>query len=99
MAVIGDLNSFYDSRPIDTLREAGMNHVFEIIPAEARYSYIYQGLSQTLDHILVTPALFELLARVEVLHVNADYALPFPDDASPRHTSDHDPVVAVFEVR
>jgi predicted extracellular nuclease len=75
-----------------------MNHVFEVIPEEERYSYIYQGLSQTLDHILVTPALFELLTRVEVLHVNADYALPMPDDASPLRTSDHDPVVAVFKV-
>jgi predicted extracellular nuclease len=99
VAVIGDLNSFYDSRPIDTLRAAGMNHVFEVLPEEEHYSYIYQGLSQTLDHILVTPALFELLTRVEVLHVNADYALPFPGDPSPLRTSDHDPVVAVFEVR
>jgi len=99
VAVIGDLNSYYDSRPIDTLRESGLNHVFEVLSEEERYSYIYQGLSQTLDHILVTPALFELLRRVQVLHVNADYALPLPDDASPLHTSDHDPVVATFEVR
>ena len=99
VAVIGDLNSFYDSRPIDTLREAGMKHVFEIIPEEERYTYIYQGLSQTLDHILVNPVLFELLNRTEFLRVNADYGLPDPGDPSPIHTSDHDPVVAVFEVR
>ena len=99
VAIIGDLNSYYDSRPIETLRESGLNHVFEIIPAEERYTYIYQGLSQTLDHILVTPSLFELLIRTEVLHVNADYPLPNPDDASPRHSSDHDPVVATFVVK
>ena len=99
VAVIGDLNSFYDSRPINTLRAAGMNHVFEIIPEDARYSYIYQGFSQTLDHILVTPALFELLTRTEVLHVNADFGPPDVGDPSPIRTSDHDPVVAVFEVR
>jgi hypothetical protein len=99
LAVIGDLNSFYDSRPIDTLREAGMKHVFEIIPEEQHYTYIYQGLSQTLDHILVTPTLFELLNRTEMLRVNADYGLPDPGDSSPAHTSDHDPVVAVFKNR
>ncbi len=99
VAVIGDLNSFYNSRPINTLREAGMNHAFEIIPEDARYSYIFQGLSQTLDHILVTPTLFELLTRTEVLHVNADFGPPDPGDLSPMSTSDHDPVVAVFEVR
>jgi predicted extracellular nuclease len=99
VAVIGDLNSFYDSRPINTLLEAGLQHVFEIIPEEARYSYIYQGFSQTLDHILVTPALFELLIRTEVLHVNADFGPADPGDPSPIRTSDHDPVVAVFEVK
>jgi hypothetical protein len=99
VAVIGDLNSFYDSRPINTLREAGMKHVFENIPDEEHYTYIYQGLSQTLDHILVTPTLFELLNRTEMLRVNADYGLPDPVDPSPTHTSDHDPVVAVFRVK
>jgi len=99
VAVIGDLNSFYDSRPIDTLRESGMKHVFEILLQDERYTYIYQGLSQTLDHILVNPVLFELLTRTEVLHVNADFGLPDPGDPSPTHTSDHDPVVAVFEVK
>jgi hypothetical protein len=99
VAVVGDLNSFYDSRPIDTLREAGMKHVFEIIPEEEHYTYIYQGLSQTLDHILVTPTLFELLNRTEMLRVNADYGLSDPGDPSPIHTSDHDPVVSVFRVK
>ncbi len=96
IAVIGDLNSFYDSLPLDTLRKAGLRHVFEILPEEERYSYIYQGLSQTLDHILVTPNLFDLLTRVEVLHANADYAPALPGDPSPRRASDHDPVVATF---
>ncbi|MFH1632560.1 MAG: endonuclease/exonuclease/phosphatase family protein, partial [Chloroflexota bacterium] len=95
-AVIGDLNSFYDSLPIDTLREAGLKHVFDLLPGDERYSYIYQGASHTLDHILVTPALFELIQRVEVLRVNADYALPIAGDESPMHKSDHDPVVVVF---
>jgi hypothetical protein len=99
VAVVGDLNSFYDSRPINTLRQAGMKHVFEIIPEDERYSYIYQGLSQTLDHIMVTPSLFELLNRTEVLHVNADFGPPDPGDPSPIRTSDHDPVVAVFEIK
>jgi predicted extracellular nuclease len=96
LAVIGDLNSFYDSLPIDTLREAGLNHVFEFDPQADWYTYIYQGASQTLDHILVTGNLFDLIRRVNVLHVNADYTLPDAGDESPLHESDHDPVVAVF---
>jgi predicted extracellular nuclease len=96
LAVIGDLNSYYDSPPVDTLREADLIHVFEINPEGGWYSYIYQGSSQTIDHILVTPGLYELIERVDVLHVNADYAPPAPEDESPRRKSDHDPVLATF---
>ena len=98
LAVMGDLNSFYDSLPIDTLRAAGLLHVLEQLPPEERYTYIYEGRSQVLDHILVTPALMDKLIRVEILHTNADYAIPESDDTSPLHKSDHDAVVAVFSI-
>ncbi len=96
IVVLGDLNSFYDSLPLDTLRAAGLHHVFENLPEEERYTYIYQGEAQTLDHILVTPPMWGAFRRVEVLHVNADFTLPDPQDTTPRRKSDHDPVVAVF---
>ncbi len=97
-AVIGDLNSFFDSLPIHTLRNAGLAHVFDVLPESERYNYIYQGASQTLDHILVTPSLFDLLLRVEILHVNADFAPPLRGDESPLRKSDHDPIVATFSL-
>jgi predicted extracellular nuclease len=96
IAVVGDLNSYYDSPPIQTLRDAGMHHVFEGMPLRERYTYNYQGLSQIIDHILVTSSLQAVFRRVEVLHVNADYPPPPPEDLSPMHASDHDPVVATF---
>jgi DNA/RNA endonuclease YhcR with UshA esterase domain/exonuclease III len=98
VAVIGDLNSYYDSLPVDTLRDAGLIHVFEINPEDGWYSYIYQGASQTLDHILVSASLYNLVQRVEVLHTNADYAPPVSEDESPLRKSDHDPVVATFSL-
>ncbi len=96
VAVLGDLNSFYDSPPIDALRQAGLRHVYEAVAPEMPYTYIYQGESETLDHILVTPALYERLKRVEVLHTNSDYPPAVPGDASAEHLSDHDPLVVVF---
>ena len=98
LSVMGDLNSYYDALPIDTLRGAELVHVFEVLPASERYTYIYQGASQVLDHILVTPNLMDLLRRVDVLHVNADFAPAQPGDSSPQRKSDHDPVVAVFSL-
>ena len=96
--MIGDLNSYLNSPPIDLLREAGLTHVFEILPEGDRYTYIFEGVSQTLDHILVTQSLWERLDRVGVLHADADYPPMEPGDTSPERKSDHDPVVATFSL-
>ena len=98
VAITGDLNSFLESRPLDTLRSAGLHHVYELIAPEREYSYIYQGESETLDHILVTRTLYERLNEVSVLHINADYAaaLGAEEGEQTARVSDHDPVVATF---
>ena len=98
VAIIGDLNSYVDSLPIETLRESGLIHVYDFDPDGEWYSYIYQGVSQTLDHILLTPNLFSLLQQVDILHVNADFGPAIPEDESPLRKSDHDPVIAIFSL-
>lgn len=95
--VLGDLNSFFQTRPLDTLEEAGLQHVYRFLPEEERpYTYIFEGRTQTLDHILVSPALFDHLTLVEVLHSNADYPIGDSEDSSFHRVSDHDPLVAIF---
>ncbi len=98
IAVFGDLNSYHESVPLQTLENAGLINVLDVLPAEQRYTYIYQGVSQVLDHILVNQALYDQLVRVDVLHSNADYPPPPAEDHSPLHKSDHDPVIAVFRL-
>ncbi len=98
VAVIGDLNSFYKSPPLETLEMIGLVNLFDYLDETERYTYVYQGLSQVLDHILVNPDLDAYLVRVEVLHSNADFPLPYSDDDGYLHKSDHDPVVAVFMI-
>ncbi len=95
--VMGDLNSYYDSPPIDTLRSVGLVHVFDRLPPEERYTYIYQGIAQVLDHILVNELYEDSISSVDILHVNADYPLQMPGDSSVLHKSDHDPVVVTFK--
>ncbi len=96
LAVMGDLNAFPDSPPITTLLQVGLEDPFKHLPETERYTYIYQGISQTLDYILVTPCLMDLLERADVLRLNADYPPPLPNDTSPEHKSDHDAVVITF---
>ena len=99
VVVLGDLNSFYDSPPLDLLRDDGLRHVYEFVEPYRPYTYIFQGESETLDHILVTPSLYERLESVEGLHIDADYPLPAPDDTSARRVSDHDPLVVIFSLK
>jgi predicted extracellular nuclease len=96
VAIVGDLNSLFLSSPIQALRDGGLIPVFDTLPAEERYTYIYEGESQVLDYIITTSALFDILQRVEALHINADFPPQTPDDTSPVGESDHDPVIAVF---
>ena len=96
LAVMGDLNSYYDSLPIQTLEESGLTNLFDTLVPNERYTYIYEGNSQVLDHILVNDSLFNLLISLDVLHSNADFSLPFSSDTSLFHVSDHDPVIATF---
>jgi predicted extracellular nuclease len=96
--VLGDLNSFYRTKPLDTLQESGLRHAFEFFDDEEilPYTYIFEGGAQTLDHILMSESLFEKLSLVEALHTNADFPIPDPADSSPRRASDHDPLLVMF---
>jgi predicted extracellular nuclease len=96
--VLGDLNSFYRTTPLDTLQESGLRHAYEFFEDEEMlpYTYIFEGGAQTLDHILMSEGLFERLSLVEALHTNADFPIPDPADSSPRRVSDHDPLLVMF---
>jgi uncharacterized protein len=86
VAVLGDLNEFEFISPLEILEGNELNNLTETLPENERYSYIFQGNSQSLDHILVTD---NLLAGAEFdpVHVNSE----FIDQAS-----DHDPLLSRF---
>ena len=85
IAVIGDLNDFQFSPPVQKLKDAGMIAMIETLPPSERYSYVFDGNSQVLDHIMVSGNLLNNAAAAagyDVVHVNSE----FIDQAS-----DHDP--------
>jgi len=85
VVVLGDFNDFENSEPLRALESAGLVDLVLREPAEERYTYVYLGNSQVLDHVLVSGALAEH-AEIDIVHVNAD----FPDAD---RASDHDPIV------
>jgi predicted extracellular nuclease len=69
-------------------------------PAE-RYSYTFDGDAQTLDHVLANAAIISATTaqRIEHARINADFPDSFRNDPNrPERISDHDPVVAYFQV-
>jgi predicted extracellular nuclease len=86
---LGDINDFEFSETTKILeRDGALWSAIKSLPPSERYSYTYQGNSQTLDQILVSPAIrrggdFEY----DSVHVNAE----FHDQIS-----DHDPQVLRF---
>ncbi len=97
VVVLGDLNDYYRSGPVETLLsgvEPPMVHSYDFLPDLDRYTYIFNGGSQVLDHILVTESMAEDISEIRPIRLNADYAYPASIDAdSVQHSSDHDPVM------
>ena len=58
-----------------------LENLIERVPVAERYTYNYQGNSQTLDHLLWVPGRFRA-ARIAIFHRNADFATPARASAS-----------------
>lgn len=67
-------------------------------PMGDRYSFVFDGNAQSLDHIVVNGALLNDAAPVRIEHarLNADFAEDNRGDAVPLRLSDHDATVAYF---
>jgi hypothetical protein len=86
VVVLGDLNDYAFSPAVQTLTAGGaLRALIDALPPEERYGYVFEGNSQALDHVLVSPAVAD--PQYDVVHINAEFA----DQAS-----DHDPQVVRF---
>jgi predicted extracellular nuclease len=84
--VLGDINDFEFSRTVEILEGGVMTTLMKKLPANERYSYVFEGNSQVLDQILVANHLLDPFnSSYDVVHVNAEFA---------NQASDHDPQVA-----
>ncbi len=94
LVVLGDLNDVPGSAPLAVLTagtagRAGLTDLADGLPAAERYTYVHEGNSQQLDHILLSPHLLRArptdLPAFRCVHLNAEFHAP---------PSDHDPCVA-----
>jgi len=97
IVVLGDLNDFEFSTTADLLVGGGRTALVDLprtLPARERYSYVFEGNSQVLDHILVSQRLAKERGgrpgyKYDIVHTNAE----FHDQ-----DSDHDPQVVRLDL-
>lgn len=78
-----------------------LDNLVDTPPPAERYSFIFDGNAQNLDHILVNAPLDAdtLAHRIEHARINADFPETARNDGTtPVRLSDHDPVVGYFAV-
>lgn len=73
---------------------APLTNLLSLLPGAQRYSYVFDGNHQTLDHALMNPAAKSLFMGGGYIRVNADFneATYRGNFNTPERYSDHDPV-------
>ena len=94
MAVLQGTATYQDGADDDTVPEytaggtAILDAMVEMLPVNQRYDYVFDGNSQSLDHMYVTDAA-RAGAQYDIVHINAEFA---------NQASDHDALVASFDM-
>ena len=85
IVVLGDLNDFDFSETTSILTAGGaLVDLPATLPAAERYTYVFEGNSQVLDHILLSGPLALSPYSYDVVHTNSEFA---------NQISDHEPQV------
>jgi hypothetical protein len=90
VVVVGDLNDYQFSPALSILKTGTadntgaptLSDLITTLPANQQYTYDFDGISEVLDHILLTKGIAKY--TYQVVHVNSEYA---------NQVSDHDPQV------
>lgn len=95
VVVLGDFNDYDGSEVMQVLGgQEVLVDALQPIPADTRYSTIFDGASQLIDWILVSPSLADRVIAAGILHSNADYPVQLGHSADGKtmalRSSDHD---------
>ncbi|MFE0460328.1 lamin tail domain-containing protein [Kitasatospora sp. NPDC058965] len=93
VVAVGDLNDYQFSPALNALTtgtadgtgQRVLTDLITTLPQDQQYTYVYDGISQVLDHILVSQGARDV--KYQVVHVNSEFS---------NQASDHDPQVVQF---
>ena len=92
LGVTGDFNGFYFEDAVGTLEAgSGLYDLHRELAEAERYSYLFDGNLQAIDHMLVSGGL-RFGAQFDAVHINAEQA------AGTFRGTDHDPILGRFYI-
>lgn len=89
---MGDMNDFEFSKTMQKMYGENFISSAYLVPENERYSYVFQGVTQVLDHIVVNKK-YTKGAKTQYIHMNAEFT------EKQGRFSDHDPVFLQINVR
>ena len=79
------------------LVDPDLTNLVDLLSSDQAYSYVFDGSTQTLDHVQVNASLMKRFTRFHYARNNADFPESYRNDPSrPERLSDHDMPVAYF---
>ena len=85
--------------PTEDLVNPDLINLVDFIPREQRYSYVFAGNAQVLDHFLVNEVAKKHAVRFGYSRANADFPESYRNDPNrPERISDHDAPIGYFSI-
>ncbi|MGA9581018.1 MAG: cadherin domain-containing protein [Allosphingosinicella sp.] len=91
LGVLGDFNGFYFEDAVGTIEATGLLDLHRLLPEDERYTYLFDGNLQAIDHMLVSGGL-QSGAMFDAVHINAE------QPTGTARSTDHDPIVGRFYI-
>jgi predicted extracellular nuclease len=91
IVVGGDFNGFYFEDALKVLENGGLSNLNGLVPAEERYSYLYDGNLEQIDNLLTSKNLLTD-AQFDAVHINT------LKPAGSAMATDHDQVIASLHI-
>lgn len=81
------------------LVDPDFTNLTDTLPADQRYSFIFEGTPQAIDHFIINSAAASILQRYHIARNNADFPEGplFASNTRPERNSDHDMPVGYFK--
>ncbi|MFI0355115.1 ExeM/NucH family extracellular endonuclease [Actinomadura sp. 9N407] len=108
--VLGDLNAYAAEDPVKVLEDSGLvGQTGRFVRPAQRYSYVFDGQSGELDHVLAGKKLSARVTGATIWHINSDepLILDYNTEYNPPglyrpdayRSSDHDPLLVGLRLR